>query len=85
MSVPAVLTTIVNSNHFFYLYERWQDEKEYEDWNDYVASFEKTYGVKVLESTSETFTFKIEVDDTRYEVQVAVKNANELVSRYRPA
>lgn len=35
-NVINVLNNRPTLEHFYYLYERWQDEKEYEDFNDYV-------------------------------------------------
>jgi hypothetical protein len=34
---------------FSYLYERWQDEREYEDFNEYVESMRKKLGDKVTD------------------------------------
>lgn len=33
-------------HHFIYLYERWQDEKEYEDWNDYAKAMKNAVEAK---------------------------------------
>lgn len=33
-------------HHFIYLYERWQDESEYEDWNDYAKDMKEAVEIK---------------------------------------
>jgi hypothetical protein len=78
------LLEIVNSDHFHYLYGRWQDEKQYEDINDYGASVAKTYGVTVLKSSGSPFEFEVSIpgEDGSYAVQVHVRG-REQVGRYR--
>jgi predicted esterase len=39
MTLNKVLDSI--SNRMSYLFDRWQDEKEYEDWNDYIKEIKK--------------------------------------------
>ena len=37
-NISKVLNNTKNIEHFNYLYDRWQDEKQYEDFNDYIKS-----------------------------------------------
>ena len=41
--------------HLVHLYDRWQDEKEYEDFKDYKESFSKVTGLKIVKMTSRPF------------------------------
>lgn len=36
--VVKLFFTIETLDYFLYLYERWQDEKMYEDWNEYTLA-----------------------------------------------
>ena len=52
-------------NTFIYLYERWQDEEEYEDWNDYAKAMKQAVevngslkGIVILGATQEPFGLK---------------------------
>lgn len=45
-----------------YLYDRWQDEKEYEDINDYLQVIKRTVP-NAYEITAEPFGFKVKCDD----------------------
>lgn len=59
------------------LYERWQDEKEYEDFADYAKvmkeSAEKTPGIKFLKGTKRPFGFNFTYNKVRYELGVRAK------------
>lgn len=41
----SINTTLCN------LYSRWQDEKEYEDWNDYIAHMKKIFEAMIVSNT----------------------------------
>lgn len=66
-------------NNFGMLHDRWQDEREYEDWSQYEAVVrgwcEKVQNskVKFLRGTSRPFKFYFECGDWRYEVHVTIK------------
>jgi hypothetical protein len=51
-----------HSNMLFNLYGRWQDEKEYEDFDDYVSAFKK-YVPSVVKGLKKPFGFVIKCDD----------------------
>ena len=51
-------------NNFEYLYGRWLDESEYEDWNEYKATFEKlceTHGGKFKSAAKRPFALTVEL------------------------
>jgi hypothetical protein len=51
---------------FIYLYDRWEDEKEYEDINEYLEFIQKRIqvkGVKILSISEDTFTVKCKCYD----------------------
>lgn len=45
------------------LYCRWQDEKEYEDINDYKVAFAKAAKVNVVKATKRPFGFVVEFSE----------------------
>ena len=52
-----------------YLYERWLDEKDYEDINDYlpvVAKIADEFGVSIVKMTKRPFGFHFTVDGRTY-------------------
>ena len=52
-----------------YLEARWQDEKKYEDWNDYVAAGRKLVeekGLKLVKMLKRPFTLECEDRDESY-------------------
>lgn len=56
-NVINVLNNRQTLEHFLYLYERWQDEKEYEDFNDYVTSMMQSMpkGATLVKGTKRPF------------------------------
>lgn len=77
------LLEIIDSDTFHYLYERWQDESEYEDIKDYGDAIAKKFGVEVLKS-DENFRFTIRLEDkTEWEIGIREKNFNTAVGVYR--
>lgn len=57
------------SNLLYNLYERWQDEKEYEDFNDYVEAFKK-HIPETIKGTRRPFGFHIKCDNGILAVEV---------------
>ena len=47
-----------------YLHDRWQDEKEYEDWNDYVDAMQKLTPTSTtfMKATKRPFGFEVKTD-----------------------
>jgi len=60
-----------------YLYGRWQDEKEYEDFQEYIDFFkrllEKYPGIKFLRATKSPFVFHVAIGAERWAVGVKSK------------
>jgi hypothetical protein len=59
--VDAVLDSVKSTvKHFDYLAGRWEDEREYEDFNDYTANFVKNFpDFKIVKSSKRPFSFTI--------------------------
>ena len=58
-----------SANTIFYLYERWQDEKEYEDIKDYLAVVQKSVP-GAYKMTRRPFGFKAKCEDGELAVSV---------------
>ena len=61
-------------DYFMYLYNRWQDEKDYEDFDDYkVAMTNKAaeHGVKLLGMKKRPFSFTWELGGVCYETRIS--------------
>lgn len=56
-----------------YLYERWQDEKEYEDFKDYTAEFKKLFGPASLKGYQRPFGFCVQNGKEKFRVSVKIK------------
>jgi hypothetical protein len=77
------LLSIINSEFFHYLYERWQDESEYEDIEDYGKAIAEKFSVTVI--SSKPFEFLIELEDkSRWELTMRDKG-DYVVGAYREA
>jgi hypothetical protein len=77
------LTAIVNSEHVHYLYDRWQDEQEYEDWDDYTKNIENNFGVQVVASDPDKFTMDVKLDDSSVWQFQIYERGDSTVGRYR--
>lgn len=69
-----------------YGYERWQDEKEYEDIADYAVLYEakaKKLGWEITKMIPRPYGFRAVHKKAKVELEVAVR-ANELTWRARP-
>jgi hypothetical protein len=58
-----------------YLYERWQDEREYEDFNDYVTAFERVLGQKTLKFTKSPFVVTFIMENRKFFIRVKSQEA----------
>lgn len=59
---------------FSYLYNRWQDEMEYEDINDYqlpLNPIAKKFGVTILKMNKKPFGCDFTVDSKTYKITVS--------------
>ena len=69
-------------NHFIYLYDRWQDEKMYEDWNDYVISMKSCLErngnpqgfLENVKGTKRPFGLKFTYKGFEFKIQLTFKN-----------
>ena len=56
-----------------YLYDRWQDEQEYEDWDDYKTVIKKSvteFPVVVTQVTKRPFGFRFSVNERSFKIFV---------------
>lgn len=60
------------SDKLFYLYERWQDEKKYEDFNDYFKVM-KAMIPEAVKGTKRPFGFVAKADDGECDIYIKVK------------
>lgn len=66
-----------------YLYDRWQDEKEYEDINDYSASLitKMPDGMEFVKMTKRPFGLQVKVGQSTYQIRVTASELSwKLVS-----
>jgi hypothetical protein len=61
-----------NMERLCYLYERWQDEKEYEDWAEYAAVMSGMFGELFVRATKRPFGCVIRVEGAPADVQVFI-------------
>jgi len=74
----AKATSIFNAlqDRIFYLYERWQDEKEYEDFADYQKSAKErveALGFGYIDMTKRPFAIKVQIDEYQIALSVTQK------------
>jgi len=78
------ISNIVNNeavgNTFFNLYDRWRDESEYEDINEYgkvlantIAKQFPTYNISLIKATKRPFGVQIKVCEVNVHVWVKLK------------
>jgi hypothetical protein len=72
------INNIMDDGRLFYLYDRWQDEKEYEDFADYIEqakNFITDFGLVFVKMTK---SFKVTVRhiDTLVEIKITKSGAN---------
>ena len=74
----GLIDNIMDDGRLFYLYDRWQDEKEYEDFADYIEqakNFIVDFGLVFVKMTK---SFKVTVRhiDTLVEIKITRSGAN---------
>ena len=74
----GLIDYIMEDGRLFYLYDRWQDEKEYEDFADYIEqakNFITDFGLVFVKMTK---SFKVTVRhiDTLVEIKITKSGAN---------
>ena len=65
----------INKNHvktLIYLYERWQDEKEYENFNDYVEYFRKKVN-STIKGTKRPFGFLVKCKNGILKISIKIQ------------
>lgn len=55
-----------------YLYERWQDEKEYEDFSDYEKVMRDAVGDGFIKATKRPFGFITQIEGFPYKSHVSI-------------
>jgi hypothetical protein len=66
------------SDHLGYLYGRWQDEKEYEDWDNYKTAIVEAFsGFEITKIRKSPFEFVIVMDPGMPNMRVRV-NSREI-------
>lgn len=70
------LKTIINthSDHFYNLRDRWQDEREYENFDDYVKVFGKVFEGSSWELVKLTRSFKATIKSNKRQVTLKIKS-----------
>lgn len=58
-----------DANFLFYLWERWQDEKEYEDIQEYLKAIQKSIP-EAFKITKRPFGIVCECDDGQMHIQI---------------
>ena len=72
------INNIMDDGRLFYLYDRWQDEKEYEDFADYIEhakDFIEEFGLTFIKMTK-SFKVVIRNLDTLVEIKLNKNGAN---------
>ncbi len=77
----AKIINDVHGNFLFSLYERWQDEKEYEDFSDYAEVFKKKVP-ETIKGTKKPFGFMIKCDNGTLHV-IVKRKGNYLVIAFK--
>lgn len=79
-NIIKVLNDINAIRKFSYLYERWQDEKEYEDFNEYVVAMMKSMpeGSTLIKGSKRPFGVTFNYGGSK--VQVALKTSGQYCS-----
>ena len=74
----GLIDYIMEDGRLFYLYDRWQDEKEYEDFADYIEqakNFITDFGLVFVKMTK-GFKVTIRHIDTLVEIKITGSGAN---------
>lgn len=67
---------------FYYLYERWQDEKEYEDFNDYVKVMMKYMpeGATLVKGTKRPFGVVINYGGNKIHISLKLRSKDVILT-----
>lgn len=78
--IKAIIRNDKVSDAMFNLCDRWQDESQYEDINDYaevifdvVTKEFPDYGTKLIGATKQPFGLKMQVDDKKFHVFLKIE------------
>tara|TARA_R100000656_G_scaffold17475_1_gene16356 strand:- start:156 stop:476 length:321 start_codon:yes stop_codon:yes gene_type:complete len=74
----ALINNVLGDGRLFYLYDRWQDEKEYEDFADYIEQVKNLiegFGLVFIKMTK-GFKVAIRHIDTLVEIKITKSGAN---------
>ena len=74
-NISKVLNSSKCIEHFDYLYYRWQDEKQYEDFNDYVKSMMTVMpeGATLIKGSKRPFGVTINYGGQKVEITIKHK------------
>jgi len=70
-----------NSRNLYYLKSRWNDEKEYEDFDEYAKIFKDTFKKYGFEDISLTKSFKVTLKHLNWKTQFKL-NYNGITFKY---
>jgi len=56
------------------LYDRWQDEKDYEEFSDYAKAMKKEVGSGFVKATKRPFGFIVQMEGFPYKARVSVNS-----------
>jgi len=70
-----------NSQNLYYLKQRWSDEREYEDFDEYVKIFKDTFKKYGFENIKLTKSFKVTLNHLGWKTQFGL-NYNGITFKY---
>lgn len=80
--IKSIINCDAVGQAFYYLFDRWQDESEYEDINEYGKSIFNTisknfpdYGLSLVKTTEEPFGVILQIGVAKFHVYVKFKNS----------
>lgn len=76
-AVQDAITAVLNAEWFGYLYERWQDEAEYEDFEDYKKKFAELSKFQLIRAKKRPFSFVFKVPafpEATYEIKMGARS-----------
>lgn len=60
-----------------YLYERWQDEREHEDINDYakpLAKLAEKHGLSIIKMNKKPFGCNVSINNRKFQIDVTARS-----------
>lgn len=67
------------SDFFWYLYHRWTDEGQFEDFNEYKEVAEKRFGFPIVRMTSDPFQVIFDINGTQGIFMIDAKDIPEIL------